>query len=71
MLKCSLPSAYPVCALERTAPVNAASEFLAPVCFPGEGPIDFNGAGFLKRTEMSLHTVLWTTRYIFPEVHDA
>lgn len=54
MLKSSLPSTYPVCALERGAPAHAVREILAPL----QGPIDFSGAGFLKRTEMFLHTVL-------------
>lgn len=65
MSKCSLPSPCPVCALERTAPVNAASEILDPVRFPGKGPIGFSGAGFLKRTEMFLHSVLWTSTGIY------
>lgn len=65
MLKCSLASAFPICALERMAPVNVASEILAPMRFPRKGPIDFSGAGFLKRTDRSLHTVLWTSTDMF------
>lgn len=48
MLKCSLPSAHSLCALEKTTPVNAAREILAPVHFPGKSPISLVGQDFWK-----------------------
>lgn len=48
MLKCSLPSAHPLCALEKTTSVHAAGEILAPGHFPGKGPISSEGQDCCK-----------------------
>lgn len=46
MLKCILPFAHSLCVLEKTTPANAARETLAPVHFPGKGPISSVGQDF-------------------------
>lgn len=60
MLRCSLSSAYTTHVLERIDP-GMGIVVLAPEHFPGKGPTDFSGMGLRKRTEMSLHAVLWIT----------
>lgn len=73
MLECSLPPTHPLCALGKTTLVNAARE-IWPQCIPWERSHFFSGAGFLQRTEMSLHihipSFMPIHRHTFPDVHN-